>query len=218
MSTGKRNIIIALSVLVLASLACGSFGERSESSPSSGNVLFEDDFGSRNSGWEIGEYDGGSVGYSGGAYTVISYGSGNTMWGVANTSFADVDISVDATQVSAGADDNNDYGIACRIQSDGSGYYLLISGDGGFAILKGYDGGYDALVDWTATDAVNMGNASNEIRAVCSGSTLTLYANGQRLATADDSTFDSGDIALTATSYEETSTEVHFDNLVVIKP
>ena len=104
------------------------------------------------------------------------------------------------------------------MQSDGSGYYLLISGDGGYAILKGWEGGYDALVDWTATDVVRQGNATNELRAVCSGSTITLYANGRQLATAQDSTFSTGDVALTATSYENAPTEVQFDNLVVTKP
>jgi len=218
MSTSNRIVTAAFAVLVLATMACGNFGKEPAGPAQSGDTLFEDNFNNRNSGWEVGEYDAGSVGYKDGAYFVTSLGFGDTMWGVANTSFRNVDISVDATQITAGPEDNNDYGIACRVQSDGSGYYLLISGDGGYAILKGYDEGYEALVDWTATDAVRQGNATNAIRAVCSGSTLTLYANGQRLATAEDDTFSGGDIALTATSYEDVPTEVHFDNLVVTKP
>jgi hypothetical protein len=53
---------------------------------------------------------------------------------------------------------------------------------------------------------------------VCDGSTLTLFVNGQRLATAEDGTFTTGDIALTATSYEDGPTEVHFDNLTARTP
>jgi len=209
---------VTFAVLVLTTMACGGFGNNSSSPSASGDTMFEDTFSDTKTGWEVGDYDGGSVGYGDGIYFVTALGYGDTMWGVANTSFKDVDITVDATQVTAGPEDNNDYGIACRVQDDGSGYYLLISGDGGFAILKASEESYEALVDWTATDAVQQGNTSNSIRAVCDGSTITLYANGQRLATADDTTFSSGDIALTATSYEDVPTEVQFDNIVVTKP
>jgi hypothetical protein len=61
-------------------------------------------------------------------------------------------------------------------------------------------------------------NATNHIRSICDGSALALFVNGRRLATAEDSTFAKGDIALTATSYEDEPTEVHFDSLVVQRP
>lgn len=218
MSIRNRIIAVTFAVLVLATIACGGFGDSSSGSSASGDTVFEDNFSDPKTGWEVGDYDSGSVGYRDGVYFVAALGHGDTMWGVANTSFKDVDIAIDTTQIDAGPEDNNDYGIACRVQNDGSGYYLLISGDGGFAILKGYEEGYEALVDWTATDAVRQGNATNSMRAVCDGSTITLYANGQRLATAEDTTFSSGDIALTATSYEDVTTEVHFDNIVVTRP
>jgi hypothetical protein len=47
---------------------------------------------------------------------------------------------------------------------------------------------------------------------------LTLFVNGEQIATAEDSTYAQGDIALTATSYEDEPTEIHFDNIVVHKP
>ncbi len=66
--------------------------------------------------------------------------------------------------------------------------------------------------------AKTLGNATNHVRAVCDGSTLALFVNGQRLATAEDDAFSRGDIALTATAYEDEPTEIHFDNLVVRRP
>jgi hypothetical protein len=47
---------------------------------------------------------------------------------------------------------------------------------------------------------------------------LSLTVNGVLLAEVQDSEFTSGDIALTATSYESDPTEVRFDNLVVTSP
>ncbi len=186
--------------------------------PEVGGPLFEDDFGDPTSGWEVGDYGEGSVGYKNGRYFVTSLSYGSTMWGVANRVFDDLVIEVEATQVSAGPDSNNDYGVVCREQGDGGGYYLLISGDGGVAIFKAQDGDFQALVDWTFSDAIRQGNATNHIRAVCDGSLLTLFVNGQRVATAEDSTFTRGDIAFTATTYEDAPTEIHFDNLVVRPP
>ncbi len=183
--------------------------------PQSGDALLEDDFESDDSGWEIGEYDAGNVGYADGVYFVTSVEQNSTMWGVAYRTFGDVSISVDASQISAGPEDNNAYGIICREQGNGDGYYLRISGDGFYSILKADDGEFDTLVDWTTSSAIQEGNSTNRIRVVCNGSILSLYVNDQLLATAEDSTFAEGDISLTATTYEEEATEIHFDNLVV---
>jgi len=181
-------------------------------------ALFQDDFSDPGSGWEVGDYEGGSVGYKSGVYFVTSVGAGATMWGVAYQSFDNLIVEVDATQISGPANNNNDYGVVCREQGDGDGYYLLISGDGGYAILKAQGEGFEPLVDWAASDAIQQGNATNHIRAICDGSTLALFVNGQRLATVEDTTFTRGDIALTATSYEDEPTEIHFDDLVVRQP
>lgn len=181
-------------------------------------VLFEDDFSSSASGWEVGDYETGSVGYKGGSYSVVSVGDAHTMWGIANQNFDNLIIEVEASQVEAGPEDNNDYGVACRVQSNGDGYYFLISGDGLYAILEAGETGFEPLVDWEESDAIRLGNATNDIRAICDGNSLTLLVNGQRLATTEDATFTGGDIALTATSYEDVPTEIYFDNLVVRRP
>ncbi len=179
------------------------------------SVLLQDDFSDPNSGWEVGNYDTGSVGYAQGTYSVVSYGDSNMMWGLAYRNFTDVIIEVDATQVSAPSNNNNAYGVMCRVQEDDDGYVLRISGDGYYAIHRTVDGHFEPLVDWTTSSVIRQGNATNHIRVVCDGSYLALFANGELLAEAQDTTYAEGDIALTATSFESTSTEVHFDNLVV---
>ncbi len=225
---------IALTVLILA-LACvcripsalwidiprispGQSSEESGLAATEPSSLYEDSFESPDSGWEVGDYESGHVSYEDGKYVVTSTGNGDTMWGVANVNFKDVAIAVDATQIAAPANDNNDYGIVCREQGDGTGYYLLIAGDGSYAIIKSNRNGFTQLVDWRTSEAIRTGNATNHLQAVCDGSRLTLFVNGQRLATAEDTEFVDGDIALTATSYEAAPTEIHFDDLVVRRP
>ena len=222
MSNQRLKVVIAFTVLVVVSLACGigggGDGQEAAPSPVPDNVIFQDDFSDTNSGWEVGDYDDGSVGYKDGAYFVTSNSNGGTMWGVANHSFDNLALEVDATQVSAGPESNNDYGAVCREQGDGDGYYMLISGDGYCAIIKAEGKEFQTLVEWAESNAVRKGNATNRIRVVCNGSTLEMFVNGQRVATAEDSTYATGDIALTATTYEGQATEIHFDNLVVQKP
>jgi hypothetical protein len=180
--------------------------------------VFQDNFEYPWSGWEVGDYETGSVGYENGAYFVISLGDAWRMWGVADQFMTDLIIEVDATQVSAGPENDNEYGVGCRIQPDGDGHYLSISGDGYYGIWLNYGPDWWPLVDWTQSDAILRGNATNHIRAVCAGSVLSLFVNGEHLATVEDTTFAGGDITLTATSYEDTATKIVFDDLVVYAP
>jgi hypothetical protein len=222
MRNQRWKAIIALVLLVTASLACGIDGGGGEQeagpTPVPENVIFAEDFDNANSGWEVGSYDDGSVGYKDGSYFVTSSVNGSTMWGVANHTFDNIIIDVDTTQVAAGPASNNDYGVVCREQGNGDGYYMLVSGDGYYAIIKAVNAQFEMLVEWAESSAVKTGNATNRIRAVCNGSTLEMYVNGQLVATAEDGTYARGDIALTATTYEDQATEIHFDNMVVQKP
>ena len=183
-----------------------------------GTILFYDDFEDPASGWEVGSWDGGSVGYRDGRYSVIAAGQAEWMWGAAFRFFTDVMIEVEATQVSAGPTDNNDYGVGCRVQPNGDGYHLVISGDGYYAIFLREDGVFTPLVPFEPSDAVRQGNATNHILAVCDGPLLVLFANDELLATAVDGTFVDGDIVLSATSFEDAPTEILFDDLVVYDP
>ncbi len=220
----KRTVILFSIALLAAGLGCSLSdlplpgGESAATPETGGEVLFSDDFGDSSTGWEVGDYSTGSVGYGNGIYFVTSHGNGDTMWGVANRGFDNLTISVTARQISAPTNDNNDYGVVCRIQPNGEGYYFLISGDGFFSILRADENDFVPLIDWTSTGVVRQGNSDNEIVATCNGADLSLYVNGELLASASDFTYRNGDLALTATSYEATGTEVHFDNLSVTRP
>jgi hypothetical protein len=124
-------------------------------------------------------------------------------------------IEVEATQAYAGPENDNSYGVICRLQSDSDGYFLRISGDGYYSIAKRVDGEYEYLVKWATSDVIRQGNSTNVIRAVCGGPSLILEVNGQVLGETTDSTFTEGDIGLVAGTYEDEATEVHFDNLLV---
>jgi hypothetical protein len=180
--------------------------------------LYSDDFSDPESGWRSGERDAGSAGYGAGYYYITSSEASRPTWARALQDLVDVVVRVDATQVLAPVSNNNSYGIGCRIQPNGDGYYLLISGEGRFGIFKAVYGDYEPLVDWTESDVINGGDATNRIQAMCSGTTLSLFVNGLQLASARDDVFSGGDIALQAATFEDESTEVHFNNLLAEEP
>jgi hypothetical protein len=184
-------------------------------------IPLQDDFSDPRSGWEIGDYQEGDVGYGAGYYYVRAESQNNVMWGLALVEASDVIIEVDATQVEAPANDNNGYGLMCRCMEEpgqGDSYVFLIGGDGYYTIQYSSGGSYAPLVDWTQSAAIHQGDATNHIRVACVGTSLALYANGTLLAEVDDSRYASGDIALAAIAFETTPTEVRFDNVVVQAP
>ena len=220
MNVSKKILALMIaSVLILITLGCTALDSilpdtKMDDAPDTFKLT--DDFSQESSGWEIGSFDGGEIGYTLGKYYVTSTGDGSIMWGGAGRSFEDVIIEVDAEQMSAPANNNNDYGIICRLQRDGGGYYALISGDGFFSILRESGGdAYDVLVDWTNSSHIRQGNSKNRLGLSCLGSKISLYVNGQLLAETSDNMYSSGDIGFTATSYEPEGTEIHFDNVVV---
>ncbi|MEM5773505.1 MAG: family 16 glycoside hydrolase, partial [Anaerolineaceae bacterium] len=183
----------------------------------SADVLLQDDFSNPKSGWEVADYDAGSVGYVDGTYFVTSTAANQAMWGLAFKDFSDVAIEVAASQISAPESNNNDYGVMCRM-TETSGYSFNISGDGYYSVQRMDDNAFVNLVEWTQSNKINTGNATNTIKVVCQGSTLTLYVNGSKLAETTDATYTTGDIALATTTYEDAVSEIHFDNILVTQP
>jgi hypothetical protein len=68
------------------------------------------------------------------------------------------------------------------------------------------------------TDAIHQGSALNHIRADCIGDTLTLYANGVKLAEVKDTRFPKGDVGLIAGTYDAPGTDIRFDDFTVYQP
>ncbi|MBN1811952.1 MAG: protein kinase [Anaerolineae bacterium] len=181
-------------------------------------LLLDENFSNPDSGWEVDDSADGDVGYGDGYYYVLAEAEGIQMFGFGPHIFSNLVIDVYTTQIASSSDNVNAYGVMCRVQRDGDGYLLRISGDGQYAIQRVLDDNFEYLVEWTDSAAINQGNALNHIHAVCDGTRLALYANGELLAEAEDDTFAEGDIGLTATTFGSVATEVHFDNLIVLEP
>ena len=84
---------------------------------------------------------------SNGRYFIDAVDPGSTLWGVAFQFHSDVILESEAEVISGPNNDNNGYGLACRLDEEGDGYYMMISGDGFYAIVKFSGGSPVQLVD-----------------------------------------------------------------------
>lgn len=136
------------------------------------------------------------------------------IWSLSNTRHNDVAISATVRQTKGSR--GNGFGLMCRANEEGDGYYFVISSAGQFAILKAQPGVSDPLrlVDWQSSAAIFKGDEPNEIQAVRAGDYLSFSANGNFLADTHDSEFSSGELGVVLGAVEETLW-VSFDDILV---
>jgi hypothetical protein len=184
-----------------------------------GDVLLNETFDNSNA-WEAYSDSTTNAKVGKGVYRMVSKATG-LVWGINSQNDSDVVIQLDTLQNSSYT--LNGYGVACRagaIKNDGSGYYFRISGDGYYAITKSDGKTLTNLVDWTKSDAIHQGQNRNQITAVCVGSYLALYANGEFLAETTDDLLTEGYTALSVSAFEDKNkdpveADVSFDNVVI---
>jgi hypothetical protein len=210
------QVFALLSVLVIA--GCSPLAGRTIEPPVSGTILFSDDFAKIPSGWGTWNRDGALVDYYAGGLRIQVSQLQHDYWSVAGKNFSDVQIEVDTAKLSG--PDDNDFGILCRYQDPENFYALVISSDGYYGVTKRKDGEYSMIgsdpLQYSA--AIVQGSAVNHLRVDCAGSTLSLYANGEKLMEAQDDDFSYGDVGLFAGSYDTPGIDIFFDNFVVKQP
>jgi hypothetical protein len=215
----KRFLTFLLSILIF-SIACST----SSAIPapqgqvvSSGNVLFQDDFATRATGWDRLMTTEGTIDYDGGGYRLLVNSLNTNFWSTPHKNFADVRLEVDAGKL--GGPDENRIGLLCRYT--GSDYYFFIVSSDGFYGIGLYSGGQALLLgqnEMQSNSEINTGLAVNHLRADCTGDILTLYVNGFQVASAQDGTLKSGDVGLLAGTFSQPGVDIIFDNFVVLKP
>jgi hypothetical protein len=217
MNRNLTKVVLAISLLALASLSCGFF-----SSLLGGGSLLQDDFSSDSSGWGIGTDSDSSVEYSNGGLKMVVFTQNYFVWSTPN----DVDyenIHIEATAINNGTDPLTAFGIMCNQQViENSFYYFAITPGGEYAIAKAQTGLTDVFLtnndQWATSDLIPQNAASYRIGADCGNGTLTLYVDGQQIASATDTAHGIGGVGLFTWSAEDaTTTDVTFDDFVMTK-
>jgi hypothetical protein len=182
-------------------------------------VLFQDSFDNPRSGWGADQRDQFERGYQNGEYFIELRTPNWFAWARQGDKFADVSVEVDARLV-AGAPDGH-FGVLCRYVDADNFYYFAVSADGYYAIFRRAGRTVRILTGegsgMLPSPAIRAGER-NHIRAVCRGNSLSLYVNGEVVATVSDSTFTRGYVGLGAGSGLGGNTLIKFDDFVVTAP
>lgn len=178
-------------------------------------ILLQDDFSDSRSGWDISSNDYGRAGYEDGSYFVEAYIEDEYYWGEAGINASDLRIEVDVTVSTTVESGNDAFGVDCRLQDNGDGYGFRISSDGYIEIAKFVNTQGESLLEWVLSDQVYTDGRTNHLTAICQGNHLQFLVNDVNVAEVVDDTFSSGDIGLSALTFEPGSIEVLFDNLIV---
>ncbi len=220
MRPGPRLWLGAL--VVIATLWLGACQNSGIDPCDEGGALFNDSFSQEsNCGWAEYSRSGASSATGDGVLSLTTSQPGQIWWTNPGRMFDDVIISVETEHVSGPQD--NAYGVICRYQSSENFYVFLISSDGYYAIGK-YQSGREQVQylsgegQYVASSAINQGLARNTLRVSCIGDELTLTVNGELVDSVSDATFVTGDVGLSASSFEPGTLVVSFDNVRVLAP
>ena len=186
------------------------------------NLLVFDDFSDNLSGWPIlDDYSVGVGNYTTGFYYLYAISPDMPTIATIDASYADMLLEVETAQFKLAEGVLTTYGVMCRVQPNGDGYSFRITSDGQFAIEEYRNGVFLPINGWKYSEVIKAGQEvnQNKFKVFCNGNQLSLEVNGQVLDIAVSDTFSEGSIGLLAqTGGEESSAEVHFDNLYLRKP
>lgn len=211
----KRNMKFILALLHLTFLvsACQAL-------TSAPQLPFSDDFSSIR--WGTGTDADSAVEYANGALQMIVYTPNYFVWTTPNDhSYQNVHIEV--TVLNNGTDSTTAFGIMCHQQAvDANFYYVAMTPAGEYAIAKAAEGQTDVFLtnndQWDSSGLIAQNAASYRVGADCGNGTVTLYVDGQQIASVADASYTRGGVALFTWSGEEAnSADVSFDDFLIME-
>ncbi len=183
-------------------------------------TIYQDDFSDPESGWQRYRGSDGVMDYEDGGYRIWVNVDLDTFRVNAGINLDDVQIEVDATKLDG--PDANEFGVMCRFDADSlDHYFFMISSDGTYSIGKVIGGNREFIR--TADSVINpvginLGAATNHIRADCVGTTLRLHVNELLFFEVEDMDLNGGDVGLIVGTLGIPGADILFDDLVVYKP
>ena len=128
--------------------------------------------------------------------------------------YTDFTAEVEVSRVAGGLDTNN----AMVFRSDGTfanAYVFGITQSGYYLFFKNVGGVFTAIDGWVTSAAINTGlGAWNTLKAVCSGSNISLYINDTLIGSYTDTSLSSGKVGV-APADVDAGDVVHYDNACV---
>ncbi|AFZ02764.1 AAA-like domain-containing protein [Calothrix sp. PCC 6303] len=214
--TYKLTFAIVLSLLFISSIIVTTQPQKDYFS----NILIQEDFNYLSNNWEISQsarFQNGGLFHreaeKNNASTSIFHGKDNIM--------TNVNFSADIKKNDGS--DKLQFGLISRYnhQNKPNGntfYYLLIRGDGKFAMGKFSSfNKWDNKVGWKKSNVIHQGNKINRLRIVCNEQKVIAWINEQRVGMFEDNSnpLSSGQIGFISAREDDDTVGVYFDNAIV---
>jgi hypothetical protein len=235
------KIILAVTCLTLAMLACAAVtGGGGSNTPTAaapidtdvpavptefdfdfnvGDVLLVDDFSSAQ--WGTGTDADSSVEYASEALQMIVFTKNHFTWSTPDDQDYQ-NVHMEVTVINNDTDSTTAFGLMCNQQAgeDNSFYYFAMTPAGEYAIAKAQAGQIDVFLtnndEWASSDLIMKNAPSYRVGADCGHGNLTLYVDGQQIASVSDSSYTNGGVAVFTWSGEEVaSANVSFDDFAM---
>ena len=209
-----KEIIMVLVSLALAAIACQAVTGRG-----SGKLPFSDDFSS--TGWGTLSDANSSVKYANNALQMVV---SRQNYFVSSTPPDNADyqnVHLEVTVINNGTDSRTAFGLMCNKQGTSSAfYYLAMTPAGQYAIAIAAEGQSDVFLtnddQWASSDLIAQNASSYRVGADCGNDTLTLYVDGQQIASVLDSSYTRGSVGVFTWSDPEANvTDVSFDDFLM---
>jgi hypothetical protein len=198
----------------------GSKGVNMPTSTAGPQTLLSDDFSS--SKWGTLTDADSSVEYSNGALQMIVYKKNWFVWSTPSKDASYQNVHIETTVINNDTHETTGFGIICDKQSGTKNfYYAGITPAGQYVIAKATDGQSDIFLTgdnaWSASEAITANAPAYHIGMDCGNGTLTLYVEGQQIASVSDTSYTNGGIALFVWSGENaTKTDISFDDFLMM--
>jgi Tol biopolymer transport system component len=181
------------------------------------SLVLSDDFSDADSGWLVQSEEEYGYGYEGGEYVIEHLNQNDrSRWiTLPDRTFSDftaeVDVRFDTDVEFVGG------ALIWRWQDNDNFYFFRVRNTGEYDLRKRVDGEWERITEATASADINKGAATNRLKVVTVGDSISLYVNGQHLGDFSDSSFSEGRIGLYASVYTESpiTSKIFFDNLNV---
>jgi len=232
-----RNFQLAIIALALSTLACQAVtggGDVTEPPPvsdpdieiptietpyvSGSDIIFADDFSYDQ--WGTGTDSDSAVEYVNNALNFIVFTENYFVWSTPDDEIYE-DVHMEVTAINNDTDTTTAFGLICDKSVDNDFYYVAFTPAGQYAIAEAATGQADVFLtnndEWADSDLITVNADSYRVGMDCGKGTLTLYVDGVEIASANDSTYTSGRVAVMVWSGEDVglTTNVSFDDFVV---
>ena len=193
--------------------------QNNDGNTAGGEVLFKDDFVPGRGEWGTGSDSDRTVEYVDESLNIKIAAQNYFVWTMPNDNTYD-NIHMEVTAINRNADPHAAFGITCNQQFiNESRYYFAITPAGEYAIVLAALAQDDTFLTnggWETSDLIAKNAASYRIGVDCGKGKLTLYVDGQQIASVDDTTYPSGGFALFALSgNQDNGADVLFDDFIM---